>query len=120
MTDLDKELSRATKHVLDDKGKKLIITLTPNDEIKFYKSGKWRNPICEIGIVDLFTKLSTDKEAEDIEAKEKPKKIRKPNEGEWINLKDFRSLYLTASRDDIPLDIKIVLENITCQLLDNK
>jgi hypothetical protein len=102
-TKLEKDIVRETTIEVD--GKILLVTLTKNQTIKIREKGRGKDiQEVEIGIEQLFTQLLTQGTAAN-------------EDTAMISLTDFRSQYLIQTKERIPLDVKVILEQITTRLL---
>jgi len=118
-TKLDKAVIRESTEVVDDRN--IIISITEGQKISMKLKGM-KSGAVEIDIKKLYNQL-TGNEEEETPKEYKPVSIvttpkEKTGSGPVINLNEFRAQYLVSA--DFPLDVKVKLEAITVNLLNNR
>lgn len=117
-TKLEKDVTRESNVIVDERN--VIVTLTKDQEISMKLKGMKSGEV-KTDIEDLYNQLAgieetpkTKKSGSVVFNHDKPKKDK---DEPMISLYDFRSLYLTSG--DLPLEVKIKLEQITTRLIKN-
>lgn len=130
-TKLDKTICReSTDMVMDDRN--ILVCLTEDQKIEMKPKGMKTTGIVNIGIKELYEKLSGGNETsptpptvaepkkEEIKEPVTVKRTRSedPEERMLFSLYDFRSKYLVSA--DFPYEIKTKLEAITVTLINER